>query len=101
MLLQQFIIFRNLQEIAEIAASSIETVGVFLLFNRGSSDDSEMCFPPFKRKKRISASFCILSRKNGRQPPAFFRAPGLGFNGTMIGNVTCINSRPLNPELAQ
>ena len=69
--------------LADIAASSIETVDVFLLFNRGSSDDSKMRFLPFKRKNRISI-FLHVEPEKWRQSPTFFRPPGSERNGTII-----------------
>jgi hypothetical protein len=64
----------NLRDIADIAASAIETVDVFLLFNRGSSDDSEMCFPPFKRKNRII--LLHTERKKWASISSFFQTSG-------------------------
>jgi hypothetical protein len=66
----------QLPYIADIAASAIETVDVLLLFNRGSSDDSEMCFPPFKRKNRISILLHAELEKWASHSP-FFQAPEL------------------------
>jgi hypothetical protein len=55
LILQLSLAVTHLRDIADRAGTSIyRNRRHFLLFNHGSSDDLGMCFPPFKRKNRIS-----------------------------------------------